>query len=53
MAEGIEDATTAEALHDLGYDIAQGFHCGRPMSAGDLRAWMRRGVPAAGRSGAP
>ena len=31
VAEGIEDAATLEALRNLGCDIAQGYHIGRPM----------------------
>ena len=30
VAEGIEDETTLELLRDLGADLAQGFHLGRP-----------------------
>ncbi len=30
IAEGIEDAATAEALRDLGVDWGQGYHFGRP-----------------------
>ncbi len=36
VAEGIEDVMTLEALRDLGCDIAQGYHLGRPMELSDL-----------------
>jgi diguanylate cyclase (GGDEF)-like protein len=39
VAEGIEDELTASALHDLGCDIAQGYHFGRPMPAADFDSW--------------
>lgn len=32
IAEGVEDATTLDALRALGCDHAQGFHIGRPMA---------------------
>ncbi|WP_436528542.1 putative bifunctional diguanylate cyclase/phosphodiesterase [Actinoplanes sp. HUAS TT8] len=40
VAEGIEDQRTADALRDLGCDVAQGYHFARPMPAGDLGLWM-------------
>jgi EAL domain-containing protein (putative c-di-GMP-specific phosphodiesterase class I) len=33
VAEGIEDAETAVSLADLGCDVGQGYHLGRPTSA--------------------
>ena len=33
VAEGIEDAATAQLLTEFGCDIAQGYHLGRPMPA--------------------
>ncbi|WP_374439199.1 putative bifunctional diguanylate cyclase/phosphodiesterase [Pseudomonas panipatensis] len=39
VAEGVEDAATAEALAQLGCDIAQGYHFGRPMPAEQVVAW--------------
>lgn len=36
VAEGIEDVMTLEALRELGCDLAQGYHVGRPMTVHDL-----------------
>ena len=36
IAEGIETEAQAEALHDLGCELAQGFLLARPMPAADL-----------------
>jgi diguanylate cyclase (GGDEF)-like protein len=36
VAEGIEDAATADLLRQLGCDVAQGYFFGRPMSADAL-----------------
>ncbi len=33
VAEGVEDAASLERLTDLGCDVAQGYHVGRPMRA--------------------
>jgi EAL domain-containing protein (putative c-di-GMP-specific phosphodiesterase class I) len=41
VAEGVEDAETAAALIDLGADVLQGFHLGRPMPPGEVEAWTR------------
>jgi EAL domain-containing protein (putative c-di-GMP-specific phosphodiesterase class I) len=30
IAEGVENASTLELLRELGVDLAQGFHIGRP-----------------------
>ena len=39
VAEGVEDAETLELLKEIGCDMAQGFHIGRPMPAADLLTW--------------
>ena len=36
LAEGVEDAATADRLRSFGCDRAQGYHIGRPMPAPDL-----------------
>lgn len=36
VAEGIETADTFTILAELGCDVAQGFYCGKPMSAEDF-----------------
>jgi EAL domain-containing protein (putative c-di-GMP-specific phosphodiesterase class I) len=36
VAEGIEDGATLEALRQLGCDLAQGYHIGRPMKFAQL-----------------
>jgi EAL domain-containing protein (putative c-di-GMP-specific phosphodiesterase class I) len=36
IAEGVEDEATLSLLHDLGVDLAQGFHIGRPAPTGPL-----------------
>lgn len=38
VAEGVEDAATFGWLADLGCDLAQGWHFGRPMPEGDFTA---------------
>lgn len=45
VAEGIEDAVTAQRLHELGCTYGQGFFYARPLPIDALAAW------AAGRSG--
>ena len=55
VAEGIEDAATARALRDLGCEIGQGFHLGRPMPEHLILARLdaeRRTVVSAGPPGA-
>jgi diguanylate cyclase len=42
VAEGVETAAQAEALRELGCDLAQGFYFHRPLSAGALEALLRR-----------
>ncbi|MGI8331124.1 putative bifunctional diguanylate cyclase/phosphodiesterase [Actinomadura scrupuli] len=40
VAEGVEDARTAQFLRDMGCDAAQGWHFGRPMDAGTATSWL-------------
>ena len=42
VAEGIEQAETADSLRDLGCDSGQGYHFGRPMPADALESWARQ-----------
>ena len=37
VGEGVEDQALADVLRELGCDLAQGYHLGRPMPAQDLR----------------
>ena len=46
VAEGVEDEETLLALGALGCDRAQGYHIGRPMPFGELRALLRAGARA-------
>lgn len=48
IAEGIEDAETAERLSDLGCGVAQGYHFARPMPLGEVAGWLA-GAAAEGR----
>ena len=50
VAEGIEDAGTVAELVDLGCDVGQGYHLGRPMTAAAMTAWLesRHGAQVAG-----
>jgi diguanylate cyclase len=41
IAEGVEDAETAEALRGMGCDRTQGYLHGRPMPLPDADAWLR------------
>ncbi len=41
VAEGVENAATADILTEIGCDIGQGWHFGRPMEADALSAFMR------------
>ena len=41
VAEGVEDAQTAAALVDLGADVLQGYHLGRPMPPDQIEPWIR------------
>ncbi len=36
VAEGVEDADTADLLSELGVDVLQGYYLGRPVPAGEL-----------------
>jgi predicted signal transduction protein with EAL and GGDEF domain len=36
VAEGVEDADTADLMVELGADLLQGYHLGRPVPAADL-----------------
>ncbi len=40
LAEGVETATQAALLHDLGCDSAQGYYFGKPMPLEDLLQWL-------------
>lgn len=42
VAEGVEDRQTANALTEMGCDIAQGFHFCRPLSPSALKSWLLR-----------
>jgi len=39
VAEGVEDSDVMQALADLGCDVAQGYHLGRPMTTDALETW--------------
>ena len=45
VAEGVEDAATLAALVEVGCDVAQGYHLGRPMPAADLSDWLAAHTP--------
>jgi diguanylate cyclase (GGDEF)-like protein len=40
IAEGVEDRETWELLADMGCDLGQGWHLGRPMPVGELLPWL-------------
>jgi EAL domain-containing protein (putative c-di-GMP-specific phosphodiesterase class I) len=40
VAEGVEDATTQQALSEMGCDLVQGYHIFRPVPANDLDGWL-------------
>ncbi len=42
VAEGVEDAETAEALVAFGADVLQGYHIAKPMPAAEVLDWVRR-----------
>jgi diguanylate cyclase (GGDEF)-like protein/PAS domain S-box-containing protein len=41
VAEGVEDARTADLLREYGCDLIQGFHISRPAAPGPLGPWLR------------
>jgi EAL domain-containing protein (putative c-di-GMP-specific phosphodiesterase class I) len=41
VAEGIENAEAQTLLTELGCDLAQGYHLGRPKGVDELTAWLR------------
>ncbi|WP_328294941.1 EAL domain-containing protein [Kineococcus sp. NBC_00420] len=49
VAEGVEDASTADLIHALGADVLQGFHFARPVPAADVfpSAPVGSGAPSA------
>jgi diguanylate cyclase (GGDEF)-like protein len=47
VAEGVEVNAHAQALQELGCDIAQGYHYARPMPADQLDEWLLARRPAA------
>ena len=44
VAEGIEDGDCLRKLTEMGCDTGQGYHIGRPMSAGNLRVFLGGGA---------
>jgi diguanylate cyclase (GGDEF)-like protein/PAS domain S-box-containing protein len=40
VAEGVEDALTAAILRDLGVDLMQGYHFGRPMNEASFERYL-------------
>ena len=42
VAEGVEDAATATILRDLGVDVLQGYHFGKPMPGEEFARWLER-----------
>ena len=40
VAEGVESQEVHDALRELGCDIGQGFHIGRPMARAEFERWM-------------
>lgn len=42
IAEGVEDAPTADKLRMLGVDTLQGFHFGKPMPKEEFELWLAR-----------
>lgn len=41
VAEGVEDAATADLLREFGCDFIQGYHISRPAAAAPLGPWLR------------
>jgi EAL domain-containing protein (putative c-di-GMP-specific phosphodiesterase class I) len=48
VAEGIEDAATADSLTALGCDVAQGYRFCRPCPPDQLERWLEAGSPVGG-----
>ena len=44
VAEGIETPAQWTLAQQLGCDLVQGYHCGRPMANSDIVSWLDRGV---------
>lgn len=44
VAEGVEDQATLSALEDLGCDVVQGYHLGRPMSVTAIDEWLEQRI---------
>ena len=42
IAEGVEDAQTAQILEGLGYDQFQGYHFSKPLTPEEASAWISR-----------
>jgi EAL domain-containing protein (putative c-di-GMP-specific phosphodiesterase class I) len=42
VAEGVEDAASAELLTQLGVNTLQGFHFARPMPLAEFDTWLRQ-----------
>lgn len=42
IVKGVESVEQAECLRAAGYPLVQGFHCGRPLAADQLAAWLNR-----------
>ena len=42
VAEGVERSSTMTLLRELGCDIAQGYHIGKPMPINSLDTWLTR-----------
>ena len=40
VAEGVEDATTLDALRSLGCDTAQGYFISRPLPTAEIHSWL-------------
>jgi EAL domain-containing protein (putative c-di-GMP-specific phosphodiesterase class I)/CHASE2 domain-containing sensor protein len=47
VAEGVEDAECLAHLGEMGCDLAQGWHVGKPMPATDIAGFLRHGERAA------
>jgi EAL domain-containing protein (putative c-di-GMP-specific phosphodiesterase class I) len=53
VGEGVEDESTAGALRDLGFDLLQGYHFGRPSPADTVTRAAQDATPAHGGPPAP